>query len=183
LYAPVGGTIADIGVAVGDTVASDSSSSAAITLVGLDRYKMTVALSESDIDAVRAGQMATVTVSAASGEEYAAKVLDVDTLSSSSSDASSASAVSYSVTLKLTQSSRALKPGMSATAEIVTSQTSGLVVPTAALRGSTVTVSRNGVPSTRQVQTGVAGDSTTQITSGLTAGESVVVTSAGAAAS
>jgi membrane fusion protein, macrolide-specific efflux system len=203
LYAPIGGTIADVGVAVGDTVGSGSSSSSsdstssdsssssstAITLVNLDRHKMTVSLSESDINDVKAGQMATVTVNAASGEEYAAKVLDVDTLSSSSSSSSStssssssASAVSYSVTLKLTQSSRTLKSGMSATAEIVTSQTSGLVVPTSALSGNTVTVVRNGVKSTRQVQTGVAGDSTTQITSGLTAGETVVVTSASAAA-
>jgi macrolide-specific efflux system membrane fusion protein len=193
LYAPIAGTIADVGVSVGDTVSDDSSSSttAAIELVDVKRYKMTVSLSESDIDAVRAGQAATVTVNAAGSDELAAKVLSVDLLSASSSSSSSssttgssssASAVSYSVTLELTQSSSRLKSGMSATAAIVTSQTSGLVVPTAAIQGNTVTVTRNGVTSARQVQTGVAGASVTQVTSGLTAGEQVVVTSASAAA-
>jgi multidrug efflux pump subunit AcrA (membrane-fusion protein) len=208
LYAPVSGTIADVGVSVGDAVSSgstaassssassatggdtattsSSTSTAAITLVNLKRYKMTVSLSESDVGKVKAGQAATVTVNAAGSEELAARVLAVDLLSSSSSSSttssSSASAVSYSVTLELTQSAAALKPGMSATAEIVTSQTSGLVVPTAAISGGTVTVIKNGVKSARQVQTGVAGDSVTQVTSGLSAGEQVVVTSASATA-
>jgi multidrug efflux pump subunit AcrA (membrane-fusion protein) len=207
LYAPISGTISTVGVSVGDTVGSSSSSSGssstgdasssstsssssstAIELVNLKRYKMTVSLSESDINDVKAGQAATVTVNAANSEEFAARVLSVDLLSadssssSTSSSSSSSSAVSYSVTLELTQSSSALRSGMSATAEIVTSQTSGLLVPTAAISGGTVTVIKNGVKSARQVQTGVAGDSVTQITSGLTTGEQVVVTSASAAA-
>jgi membrane fusion protein, macrolide-specific efflux system len=56
-------------------------------------------------------------------------------------------------------------------------------VPSQALTGSTVTVvDKNGKQSSRQVQTGVVGDSTTQIVSGLKAGESVVVRSATAGA-
>ncbi|WP_445148346.1 efflux RND transporter periplasmic adaptor subunit [Baekduia sp. Peel2402] len=200
LYAPVSGTIADVGVSVGDAVTNDSSaassssssetessdSSAAMTLVQINRYKMTVSLSESDIGKVKAGQMATVTVNAADDEQFAARVTDVDLLSSSSSSttdsSSSSSAVSYSVTLKLTQSAKALKSGMSATAEIVTSQVTGLTVPTAAISGNTVMVVKNGVKATRQVQAGVAGDTTAVVTSGLAAGETVVVTSASAAA-
>jgi len=205
LHAPVAGTIADVGVSVGDAVSSgasssttsdaaagatteSSSSSAAMTLVQIDRYKMTVSLGESDIGKVKAGQMATVTVDAAGDEQLAARVTDVDLLSSSASSSSStdasssSSAVSYSVTLKLTQSAKALKSGMSATAEIVTSQATGLTVPTAAISGTAVTVVKNGVRAKRQVQAGVAGDATTVVTSGLTAGETVVVTSASAAA-
>ena len=68
-------------------------------------------------------------------------------------------------------------------AGIVTGQASGVVVPPAALRGSTVTVVKDGKRTTEQVQTGVAGDSTTQIVSGLSAGDQVVVTSVSAARS
>jgi macrolide-specific efflux system membrane fusion protein len=182
LYAPVAGTIADVGIAVGDAVTADATT-AAVTLVQLSRYKMTVALGEADIGKVKVGQAATVTVAAAGDEELAAKVTAVDLLSTSAaSTTTTADAVSYSVTLKLTQSATALKSGMSATAEIVTAQASGVTVPTQALSGSTVTVVKGGVRTVRQVQVGAAGDSVTQLLSGVRAGESVVVTSASATA-
>ncbi|HKE81714.1 MAG TPA: hypothetical protein VKB54_20520, partial [Solirubrobacteraceae bacterium] len=100
-----------------------------------------------------------------------------------SSGGSSTSAVSYPVTLTLDQTGKDLKPGMSATADIVTDQVSGIAVPSQAITGSTVTVvDKNGKQSTRQVQTGVVGDSTTQVVSGLNVGDTVVVRSATAGA-
>ncbi len=70
-----------------------------------------------------------MTVSA-TGEKLAAKVVKVGVLSSSSSStsttgsssSSSSSAVAYPVTLRLTQTSSKLKPGMTASADIVTEQ-------------------------------------------------------------
>jgi hypothetical protein len=141
---------------------------------------MEVSLSESDIGSVKVGQPATVTVNAASGEQFAARVTDIGVLSSSSG--SSSSAVSYPVTLSLDQTAKSLKAGMSATADIVTSQVTGLAVPSQALNGSTVTVeAADGAQSTQRVQTGVVGDSTTQVISGLKVGDKVVVRSAAAA--
>ena len=49
-----------------------------------------------------------------------------------------------------------------------------------ALRGSTVTVERGGKRSTVRVQTGVVGDSSTQVLTGLKAGDKVIVTSTSA---
>src|SRR5262249_21247420 len=64
------------------------------------------------------------------------------------------------------------------TADIVVARASGLVVPSQALRGSTVTVEDNdGSRSTQRVQTGVVGESTTQVVSGLEAGGKGVITS------
>jgi multidrug efflux pump subunit AcrA (membrane-fusion protein) len=161
---------------------SDSSgSSGFITLAQISRFKMDVSLSESDIGSVEVGQPATVTVNAASGEQFSARVTHIGVLSSSSSGGSS-SAVSYPVTLTLNQTAKALKAGMSATADIITSQVSGIAIPSQALSSSTVTVeAKDGKQSTRQVQTGVVGDSTTQIISGLTVGDTVVVRSTAAA--
>ena len=141
-----------------------------------------VSLSESDINSVKVGQQATVTINAASGEQVAGKVIDIGVLSSSSSSTGTSSAVSYPVTIALTQTTKGLRAGMSATAEIVTGQASGVVVPTQALQGSSVTVVKDGKRTTQRVTVGVAGDSTTQIVSGLSAGQQVVVTSSSAAA-
>jgi hypothetical protein len=142
---------------------------------------MEVSLSESDIGSVKAGQPATVTVNAASGEQFAARVADIGVLSSTASSGSSSSAVSYPVTLSLDQTGKGLKAGMSATADIVTSQVTGMAVPSQALSGSTVTVeAADGTQSTQQVQTGVVGDSTTQVISGLKVGDKVVVRSTAA---
>jgi multidrug efflux pump subunit AcrA (membrane-fusion protein) len=165
-----------------DSSSSGSSSgSSFITLAQISRFKMEVSLSESDVGSVKVGQPATVTVNAASGEQFAARVTDIGVLSSSSGSGTS-SAVSYPVTLSLDQTGKALKAGMSATADIVTSQVTGLAVPSQALTGSTVTVeAADGARTTQQVQTGVVGDSTTQIVSGLKAGDRVVVRSAAAA--
>jgi multidrug efflux pump subunit AcrA (membrane-fusion protein) len=166
----------------GASSSSSSSSSGFITLTQLSRMHLEVSLSESDINAVEVGQQATVTINAASGEQVAGKVLDIGVLSSSSSSTGTSSAVSYPVTIALTQTTKGLRAGMSATAEIVTGQASGVVVPTQALQGSSVTIVKNGKRTVQRVTTGVAGDSTTQIVSGLSAGQQVVVTSSSATA-
>jgi multidrug efflux pump subunit AcrA (membrane-fusion protein) len=190
LPAPMSGTVAEVNGAVGDNAGSSSSSSAAsdasssssssgfVVLADLHRLKIDVSLSESDIGKVRKGQSATVTVNAASGEKVAAHVSSVSVLAGSSSTGSGA--VSYPVEVTLDQRAAGVKPGMSATADIVVAQASGLVVPSQAVRGSTVTVSRHGRRSTQTVQTGVVGDSDTQIVAGLQAGDQVVVTSTAA---
>jgi len=197
LRAPMAGTVASVSGAVGDDVTSgtgsstsSSSSSGFVTLVRLRRLTMQVSLSESDIGKVKVGQRATVTVNAVSGEQVGAHVTAIGVLSSSSSGSTSStdstsstsSAVSYPVTVVLDQSASGIKAGMSATADIVTVQASGLVVPSAALQGSTVTLDNGGKRTTQRVQTGVVGDSSTQVVSGLKAGDVVVVRSTSAAA-
>jgi multidrug efflux pump subunit AcrA (membrane-fusion protein) len=169
------------GSGANSSASSSSGGSSLVTLAQISRFRMQVSLSESDIGSVKVGQPATVTVNAASGEQFAARVTDIGVLSSSSGSGAS-SAVSYPVTLTLDQTGKALKAGMSATADIVTSQVTGLAVPSQALSGSTVTVEADdGTQTTQRVQTGVVGDATTQIVSGLKAGDEVVVRSTAAA--
>jgi multidrug efflux pump subunit AcrA (membrane-fusion protein) len=185
LRAPMSGTVAALNGAVGDdasSAAADSSSSSSdtgfVVLADLRKLKMQVSLSESDIAKVHKGQSATVTINAASGEKVAAHVTSVGVLASSSSSSSSSSgAVSYPVEVTLDQTTQGVRAGMSATADIVVAHASGLVVPSQALRGSSVTLVRNGKRSTQPVQTGVVGDSDTQVLSGLRAGDQVLVTS------
>ena len=134
---------------------------------------LVVALSESEIGNVKVGQIATVTVEALSGRKLAAHVSEVATLSPRSSGV-----VSYDVTFQLDQMTDGLKPGMSATAEVVVKQAEGVSVPTSAISGGSVTVVRAGKDVRQPVLTGLAGNTSTIVRSGVKAGETVVLPAA-----
>ncbi len=136
---------------------------------------MTVAFSESDISNVHVGQPATVTLDALAGVELAAHVSSIALVGSTSS-----SVVSYDATLTLDQNDSRVKPGMSASASVITGQASGVTVPNAAVTGSgslgTVNLMKNGKEVSQQVVVGLRGDSRTQIISGVSAGDQLVIT-------
>lgn len=165
----------------GSSGSADSSSGGFITLASLRRLKMEVSLSESDIGDVKVGQSATVTINAIEGQKMAAHVTSIGVLSSSGSSSGTSGAVSYPVTVLLDQTAAGLRPGMSATADIVTARATGLVVPSQAVQGSTVTLARDGSRVDQRVETGVVGESSTQILTGLSVGDTVVMTSSAAA--
>jgi hypothetical protein len=114
-----------------------------------------------------------VTVEALSASKLAAHVSEVALLSTSSSGA-----VSYDVTFRLDQLAAGLKLGMSASAEVVVKQAEGINVPTSAISAGSVTVERAGKQVRQRVVTGLAGNTSTIILSGLKAGETVVLPAA-----
>ncbi len=136
--------------------------------------QLVVPLSESEIGNVKAGQPATVTVEALNGAKLAAHVSEVALLSTSSSGG----AVSYDVTFQLDQLEAGLKVGMSATAEVVVKQAEGVNIPTSAITADSVTVKRDGKEVRQRVVTGLAGNTSTIVLSGLKAGETVVLPAA-----
>jgi multidrug efflux pump subunit AcrA (membrane-fusion protein) len=156
---------------------SSSSSSAVVVLENLDQMKLSVDFSEADIADIRVGKPASVTVSALGNRQFAAKVTEIGLVSSTSN-----SVVSYPVTLVLTQDSSQLKPGMTGSAKVVVAQADGVIaVPSSSITGSSVQVEQGGKTVTKQVTTGLVGDSTTEITSGLTLGDRVVIQTQSAA--
>jgi hypothetical protein len=137
---------------------------------------MTVAFSESDISKVKIGQPATVTLDALTGVELGAHVTAISTLGTTSS-----SVVSYNATLTLDQNDSQVKPGMSASAAVITGQATGVNLPTSAVTGTSgsvahVNVLQNGKTVSTSVVVGLVGDTRTQIVSGLRSGQQVVVT-------
>jgi multidrug efflux pump subunit AcrA (membrane-fusion protein) len=149
---------------------SSSSSSSFAVLSDLSTMQLVVPLSESEIVHVHVGQPATVTVEALEGVKLAAEVVSVATLSTSNSGV-----VSYDVTFQLDQTASGVKPGMSASAEVVVKQAEGVNVPTSAISGDTVTVVRNGKHVRQAVVTGLAGNSSTIVLSGLKVGEEIAL--------
>jgi multidrug efflux pump subunit AcrA (membrane-fusion protein) len=198
LRAPIAGTIASVSGAIGETVSggsssggtseastlaatggestSTSSSSAFMVLAQLHRLKMEVSFSESDIGKVREGQTATVAIDSLEGTELAGEVTKVSVLPSEGSS----SVVEYPATILLTQSAKGLRAGMSASAEVVVEQVKNAVtVPSEAISqaggGKTVTVEEDGKEVTKTVTTGLVGDETTEVVSGLKAGATVIL--------
>jgi HlyD family secretion protein len=92
----------------------------------------------------------------------------------------SSGVVSYDATLTLDQHDSQVKPGMSASAAVVTGQASGVNLPNSALTttGSVgrVNLLKDGKAAPTTVVVGLVGDSRTQIVSGLRAGDQVQVT-------
>lgn len=149
---------------------SSSSVSAFAVLSDLSTMKLVVPLSESEVGSVKRGQPATVTVEALKGVELAAHVSEVAELPTSNGGV-----VSYDVTFELDQLEVGVKAGMSAGAEVVVAQAEGVNVPTSAISDGSVTVIHSGKQVRRPVTTGLAGNSSTIILSGLNAGERVVL--------
>ena len=88
--------------------------------------------------------------------------------------------MTYNVTFALQGTDAKLKPGMTADVEVVTAERDdALHVPTSAVTGSganaRVTLLRNGQQVVTPVVAGLKGDDATEITSGLEAGDVVVL--------
>jgi macrolide-specific efflux system membrane fusion protein len=129
---------------------------------------------ESDAAKISVGQAATITV-ASLGSPVTGTVTALDTTSTVVSNV-----VTYAGTVTLDEVPAGLKSGMTATVSVVTASKSGVIaIPSAAIttKGgtSTVNVSQNGQSTSRTVTIGLKGDGTTEITSGLSAGDQVVM--------
>jgi macrolide-specific efflux system membrane fusion protein len=144
-------------------------------LTDLRTMQVSTGFSEADAAKVKIGQPANVTFDAIPGEQAAGTVVAVDTTSTVVSNV-----VTYKVSVLLNQDVTGLKPGMTATVQVIVARAEGaLEVPSAAVtkRGSTATVTlvdAKGVRTTKAVTIGVEGDDATEITSGLKVGDKVV---------
>jgi macrolide-specific efflux system membrane fusion protein len=123
------------------------------------------------------GQTAAITFDALAGGTAAGTVTAVDILPTEG-----ANVTTYGVTITLGEVPDGLRAGMSASVVVTTAEAADVLwAPTAAITTaggqSTVTVRVNGVDTVTPVIVGLAGDSGTQITSGVAAGDQLVVTS------
>ncbi|HXR69874.1 efflux RND transporter periplasmic adaptor subunit [Actinocrinis sp.] len=166
----------------GSSSASSSSSSSAssgafITMADLSQLQVTANVSETDVSSVQAGQSATVTLNA-SGKSYPAQVQVISPTSTVVSNV-----VEYAVTLDLTDAvPSSVRPGQSASISIVTGEASDtLYVPNSAIttaggRSIVTVVGSDGKETITPVTTGIVGTTNTQITSGLSQGQNVLLT-------
>jgi HlyD family secretion protein len=147
-----------------------------LVLDNVDEFQVVTAYNESDAAAIAPGQKVRLTFDAVPDVEITGSVLSVSPTATAISGV-----ISYYVTVVLPKGDPRLKSGMTAQAEVLTKEIPGvLAVPSAAVRTqngtSVVTVlDPNGTQRTVTVQTGATGDGKTQILSGVTEGQQVVL--------
>lgn len=146
IRSPVNGVVLARQVEPGQTVAASFNTPTLFVIAeDLSQMKLEVAIDEADVGEVQQGQTATFTVDAFPGQTFPARITRVDLGSNLSAQAATSTSttstqtqvVSYAATLTVENPELKLRPGMTATAEIVTSEKNNvLTVPNAALRFS-----------------------------------------------
>lgn len=144
IYSPVDGVVLSRQVEPGQTVAASFNVATLFTIAqDLSKMKLQVKVDEADVGELHVGAPATFTVDAYPNRTFAATVTRVDlganatTIVNSAGTAatSTTNVVAYVAVLSVSNPDGLLKPGMTATASIVTdSVKNALLVPNAALR-------------------------------------------------
>jgi HlyD family secretion protein len=143
ILSPVTGVVLSRQIDPGQTVAASFNAPVLFLIAeDLSAMQLEVKVDEADVGQVAAGQAATFQVDAFPGRTFPARVQRVDVganagAGSTASSGSSNTVVSYTAVLTVDNKDSTLRPGMTATAEIVTSEKRDvLLVPNAALRFS-----------------------------------------------
>jgi HlyD family secretion protein len=133
ILSPVDGIVLKRAVEPGQTVASSLQAPVLFTLAeDLKHMQLEANIDEADIGTVAAGQKATFTVDAFSGRSFPARIETIEF-----SPLTTEGVVTYKAVLSVDNSDLALRPGMTATAQITVQEiSSALLVPNAALRYS-----------------------------------------------
>jgi HlyD family secretion protein len=141
IRSPVNGVVLARQIEPGQTVAASFNTPTLFVIAeDLATMKLEVAIDEADVGQVKQGQQANFTVDAFPGKTFPATITRVDVGSNLSAQSSTATStttqvVSYAATLAVANADLQLRPGMTATADIVTTQKNDvLLVPNAALR-------------------------------------------------
>lgn len=200
LVAPIDGTVATVNGKVGETIgtsggsaaagggttgaaaasSSSSSSSGFINLTDLTDLIVKAGFSETDAAKIQVDQPVAITLDALPAVRLTGKVAAVDTNATVVSNV-----VTYNVTISLDAPPATVKPGMTATTVVTVNQRENVLnVPSAAVQGSgangTVTlIGPDGKQMSQQVSVGLRGDQSTEILSGLQAGEQIVLSQGG----
>jgi HlyD family secretion protein len=131
IRSPVNGVVLSRAAEPGQTVAAGLQVTTLFTVAeDLRQMDLKVDVDEADVGGIKEGQTATFTVDAYPGRKYSARVTRVAYGSTTKNNV-----VSYSTVLKVKNDDLSLRPGMTATAQIVTvARDNALLVPNAALR-------------------------------------------------
>lgn len=140
VFSPVTGVVLSRQIDPGQTVAASFTAPVLFTIAeDLGTMKLEVQVDEADVGLVKAGQTATFVVDAYPGQLFPARVERVDVgaqgAGTATTSANASQVVTYTAVLSVQNDRLLLRPGMTATAEIVTETvTSRTLVANEALR-------------------------------------------------
>lgn len=176
LKAPFSGMVSKIYVEKGEIVVGEtvSGSKAILRLIDTSRLFAEVAADEVDIAQVRSGERAEVTIDAYPDEIFPGNVVYV-----APETTTSQGLVVVEVKIELAKADPRLKPGFTASADIIVGEAKNvLFLPVEAVseteRGNFVMVSKESSPTPRKVTLGISDETNVEIKAGLEEGEAVI---------
>jgi len=181
LVAPMGGTVTEMNVQVGETASAGQA--AVVVISDLETLVVDVNLDETDVARVAVGQEALVGVDAFPAAELTGEVTYIAPMAETQSGV-----VFYPVTMQLSPTELPVRAGMTADVEIVTaSQEGALIVPLRSVHtegGRSYVYRMAGAQIERvEVELGLMTDIEIEITGGLEEGDVVSVVAASSGAS
>ncbi len=191
MTSPINGVVAAVNLTVGESVSGNaasnpnassdsssndnSSSDPQILVISTNSWLVNATVDATSVGLIKKGNQAQLTVTGASDTVYGT-ISSIGLVSSSTSGTAS-----YPVVIDVTGSPSGLHDGANVTATLIYKQVSNvLVVPTLALHrnangGQYVEQVKNGKTVQTTVRVGIASGGQTQIVSGLSAGDKIIV--------
>jgi HlyD family secretion protein len=203
IYAPISGTVADLKKEAGEiAIGSQFQEDVIMKIAQLGAMEAVVNVDENDINAIKVGQQAEITVDAALGEKFAGQVSEIASSATVPAAGSTVQKTEFEVKIAITSNTDKLRPGMTASADIVTqTRDNAISVPIQSVTVRTpeqlkpkdakpdaksaftpgkdgfvelVFVVDDGKAVARQVTTGIQSDDAIEIKTGVKEGEQVV---------
>lgn len=176
IRAPISGTVGQVSISKGQTI---SSGTTAVTLVGTKQY-VDIPFNEVDVAKIKLGNRATATFDAIEDLMITGRVASIDQIGTVNSGV-----VNYVVRIIFDTNDTRVKSGMSTSVTISTdTRTDILTVPNSAIKTSngssyvlTATNETDPNPIQVDVEIGLSDDTFTEIKSGLTEGQDIVIRS------
>ena len=182
ITAPMDGTIIGEPLKVGQTIATGISTQMIIaTIADLSDLEIYLTVDETDIGNVKEGAKVDFTVDAHPGKTFTGTVKNISLGTKGNMGTTSSSVVYYTVRVAIpAEDVSNFFPSMTARATIHGEEKQNvLLVPLAAVRsdkvGEFVYVNKDGKPVRTSVKTGMTGESTIEIVSGLAEGDEIVI--------
>ena len=121
IYAPISGTVADLNKELGEiAIGSQFQEDVIMVIAQLGAMEAVVNVDENDINAIKVGQPAEITVDAALGEKIVGKVSEIASSATAPVAGSTVQKTEFEVKIAITSATDKLRPGMTASADIVT---------------------------------------------------------------
>jgi len=204
IYAPMSGTVSDLSKEQGEiAIGSQFQEDVILVIADLSAMEAKVDVDENDIVSVEIGQLAEIEVDALQGRALQGTVTEIANSANLSGQGTSGQKTEFEVTLTIDDPTDALRPGMTASARIVTrSNENALSVPIQSVAVRTVDqltregesredaegrypadddgfveivfCIENGRAVARQVETGIQSDELIEILDGLAEGQEIV---------
>lgn len=182
ITAPMSGTIIGTPLKAGQTISTGLSSQMIIaTIANLSDLEIYLTVDETDISSIVVGQAVSFTVDAYTDKTFSGTVKSISRGTKGNMGTTSSTVVYYTVKVAIPNNeSGVLLPTMTARASIHGHEAlDTLVVPLTAIRsdkgGEYVYRIENGKPVRTAIKTGITGDTSVQILSGLSEGDTIVV--------